>query len=215
MPVQLDYARTADAAWSWTIKRSDSERSAKFNPVLLQERMNPAWSYSNSCDSQWFINRLHSIIIQRCLLARVPFTISLPTRISGWTKRNNRQRVRIKTERAAFGSVHLCVIALVPFIDQERGLIDWSLLFYINYQCEEQRSFLWRFTPLSHAAHLNAFTQVHQACVSSIITHLSHDGSLSFSDQDAVIHDNSVWLCQRWNCRLDRVTRIIEATELC
>lgn len=124
MPLQLDYARTADAAWSWTIKRSDSERSAEFNPELLQDRMNPAWTYSNSYDSQWFFNRLHSIIIQRCLLARVPFTISLPTRISGWTKRNNRQRVRIRTERKAFGSVHLCVIALVPFIDQERGLID-------------------------------------------------------------------------------------------
>ncbi len=140
LTVRLCTHGTADAAWSWTIKRSDSERSAEFNPELLQDRMNPAWTYSNSYDSQWFFNRLHSIIIQRCLLARVPFTISLPTRISGWTKRNNRQRERIKTERKAFGSVHLCVIALVPFIDQERGLIDWSLLFYINYSVKNNNA---------------------------------------------------------------------------
>lgn len=179
MPLQLDHARMADAAWSWTIKRSDSERSAEFNPELLQDRMNPAWTFSNSYDSQWFFNRLHSIIIQRCLFARVPFTISLPTRKSGWTKRNNRQRVRIKIERKAFDSVHLCVIALVPFIDQERGLIAVVLH---QLQCEEQqRSFLWHFTPLSHPAHLNAFTQVHQACLTSLMTYLSHDGCLSLS----------------------------------
>lgn len=147
--VQSYYARTADAAWTWTINWADSERSAKIKPVLLQDRMNPGCTYCNYCDSQWFFNRVHSIIIQRCLLARVPFTISLPTWIAGWSKRNNRQRVRITTKREAFGSVHLCVTVHWPGTRTD-WLTDWSLLFYINYQCEEQqRSFLWHFTPSS------------------------------------------------------------------
>lgn len=112
--VQSDYARTADAAWTWTINWADSELSAKIKPVLLQDRINPGCTYCNSCDSQWFFNRVHSIIIQRCLLARVPFTISLPTWISGWSKRNNRQRVRITTKRETSGSVHLCVTVHWP-----------------------------------------------------------------------------------------------------
>lgn len=199
----------ADAALTWTINGADRERSAKFKPVLLQERMNPDCTYCNSCDSQWFFNRLHSIIIERCLLAPVPFTISLPTWISGWTKRNNRQRMKIKTKREAFGSVHLCVTVHCPGT-QTDWMTDWLSTVVLH-----------QLTVISVTLHTikhiwNAFTQEHKACVSSIMTYLSRDGCLSPSllDQNAVIHDNSVWLCQRWNCRLDRVMAI-EATELC